>query len=103
MAEVDVVLGRVSNGTGVFTLTVVVENTQTTPDPRPWATAPSPTVVAVKLVNTSSQPGRCRWQSTNGAWNDNVVLPGENMETRIAPPRREFLYQWFQQASAGWG
>jgi hypothetical protein len=103
MAEVDKVLGRLGNESGEFTLTVVVEDTQTAPDPNPWAQGPSPTVVAVRLVNTSNQPGHCRWQSTSGEWNDNIVLPGENMETRIAPPRREYLYEWFRHASAGWG
>lgn len=102
MAEVDLIVSQASDSTGgVFILTAVVEDTQFTTDPRGRF---SPTVVAVKISNTSNQRGQALWQSSNGSWNDNVVLSGEDMETRISPPNREFFHQWAGRGvNARWG
>ncbi len=101
MAEVDqvVVSMKDANG-GVFKLIAVVENTQTTIDPKGRV---SGTVVSVKLVNTSLQRGWTHRQSSSGEWVDEVVLSGENMETRVAPPQREFFHLWAARAGCGWG
>ena len=101
MAEIDRTVAQMSDASGgQFRLTVVIETTQSTTDPRG---RPSYLVVSVKLTNTSSSPGRALWQSSNGNWNDNIVLAGENMETRIAPSRREFFHTWASRANATWG
>ena len=101
MAEVERLVSQVSDASGgTFRVIAVVETTQSTTDPRG---RPSHTVVSVKLVNTSTQRGQCVWQSSNGNWNDNIVLSGENMETRISPARREFFHVWAARSSARWG
>jgi hypothetical protein len=100
MAERDQLVSQASDATGVFQVIAVVEDTQSTTDPRGRS---SPTVVRVRLVNTSTRRGSCRWQAPNGAWSDVAVLPGENAETNVSPPRREFLYLWGEAMNADWG
>jgi hypothetical protein len=101
MAERDRLVAQASDSSGgTFRLIAVVEDTQSTTDPRG---RPSHTVVSVKLTNTSTQRGQATWQSSNGKWNTNTVLPAENSETRIAPSRREFFHIWASRANATWG
>ena len=91
MAQVDVVAAHSSDGRGGdFQVIAVVEDTQTTVDPRGRT---QPTVVAIRLVNTSQQAGSATWQQPNGTIVTTQVLPGENQETNIAPPQRQFFHE----------
>jgi hypothetical protein len=101
MAEVDRLVAQASDASGgALQLVAVVEDTQTTLDPRGRV---SPIVVSVKLSNTSNQRGQCIWQASSGEWNDNVVLTGENMESRISPPNQEYFHIWASRANLYWG
>lgn len=99
MAEFDQSLFTAFDGLGgTFTLIAVCEDTQTELDAEG---DPSPLVVRVRVVNSTTQPGVGTWMRANGGEDHFVILPGENMETNISPPRRLPLYQFGFRAS--WG
>lgn len=101
MAEIERPAGGVSDGQGGrFGLTLIVEDTQTTIDPRGRV---SPTVVAVQLSNSTTQDGVMRWQSSSGDFVIDPVLQGESREVRISPPNRMFLHEWLVGSWMSWG
>lgn len=75
---------------GVCQIVAVIETTQTEPHPEGGT---SPLVVRLRLVNTSTRPGVARYLRASGQIDTAPVLPGENVETNISPPRRVGLYR----------
>lgn len=94
MAEVEralVTLHDRRNG-GECKIIAICEDTQTSLPPE--STEPSPIVVRIRLVNTSpSRRGVGQWVHSNGEVVTGEILPGENQEIAIAPPRRVYLYE----------
>jgi hypothetical protein len=94
MAEVErtlITLHDRRNG-GECKFIAICEDTQTAPMPE--SGEPSPTVVRIRLVNTSpSRRGVGQWMHSNGDLVTGDILPGENQEISISPPRRVYLYE----------
>jgi hypothetical protein len=90
VAEQDHPFVTLTDGAGVCQIVAVIETTQTEPHPEGGT---SPLVVRLRLVNTTGKTGTVRYMRSNGQLDTAAVLPGENVETTISPPRRVGLHR----------
>jgi hypothetical protein len=93
MAEFDHTVIRFTDPAGgECRIVAVCEDTQT--EQIPDSPYRSPLVVAVRLVNTTTTSrGVGRWLHSNGQEVTGVILPGENQQINVSPPRRVYLYR----------